>query len=912
MRRVLPALTAALLLPAAGLLVSAAAASSPSAGTLTLPTSGTAKAAWTGTAGPGIDSGGCGTSTVVTDDHHALSVKVPAGLYDHHASVLTVHVVGVDAGTDLDLQVLDPKGNEVGSSTGPAGNESVALKNPPAGTYDVVVCPGTVLKGDYKATATAVTAAVKAPAPVSAAAGAATSAMTFTPATVVDPILFGGEPGFTFDNTAKGGSRSFVDWPVSSRTQIGVLFRSEDGGLSFTKRYAPVDDPASGGPACATRQVAYCPSGGGGDTDLDINSGTGSIAMGEQESLANQAVGVSLDHGTSFPADHVDPALDKTGTGVDRQWQASWKGTKTRFMAYHVPLLGEFINRTDNDGAAGSWSVAAVPQIKGVSQSGSFVADNTGGIHNHALYVGYLGNSLVPGGVDGFVVGASTDGAKTFKTHKIPGALHPRSFTVLSVDAVGNLYAAWVDSATQATYLSTSKANDPANRTDPASKWSPAVQVSRDPLTVTIFSNTVAGSPGRVAIGYYGTSAHATTPDAVKPGQGGWYPYVAYSANAMCQWDAHPCAAPTFSQDRIAHRPNHDTNICTSGTTCAANPSSNRNLLDYFAIDLDTNGHLGFVWSDTNNATLEPYVKVARQASGPSLYAGKPDAAQPGRGNGQADALGDAKYPIAGAKILTAKNQRALDLAGTSIARTGGNIEVHMRVPSLPSLSGSVLPATVDDSTVPIQQARYVTRWDYQGQAYYVEATLNGTEGGYAFGAGTVSTGEGVFNGNPTATLGNTYQPLATATGRIVGGEIVIDVRAASVGSPDVGAKVYSVGSYSLLGPKDSTGLLQALPLTVDSSPTFDTTLPASAPRIAVSRAGAPAAVGGGAPAAQGGTTTTSGTATAPKTTAPAAKSSGTLGGLSKTAAVSTGAGLGLLLLAAGALVYRRRTHRRV
>ncbi|MCU1589312.1 MAG: hypothetical protein JWP11_568 [Frankiales bacterium] len=911
MHRSLFAATAVLLLPLATL-AGTSAASTPGSGALTLPSSGSAKVTWTGTAGPGVDSGGCGTSTTVTDDHHTLKLAVPGGLYDHHATAVTVHVLGLTAGTDLDLQVLDPAGTEVGSSTGPAGDESVTLKNPAAGSYDVVVCPGTVLKGDYKATATAVTTTVKAAAAATTSAPVGRSTMTFTPATVVDPILFGGEPGFTFDNTAKGGSRSFVDWPVTSRTQIGVLFRSEDGGLSYTKRYAPVSDAAAGGPACATRQVAYCPSGGGGDTDIDINSGTGSIAMGEQESLANQAVGVSLDHGTTFPADHVDPALDKTSTGVDRQWQASWKGTKTRFMAYHVPVVGEFVNRTDSDGAAGSWSIPPVPQIKGVTQSGSFVADNSGGIHNHALYLGFLGSSLVPGGLDGFIVAASTDGAKTFVQHKIPGAKSPRSFTVLSVDSVGNLYAAWVDSGTQATYLSTSLANDPANRVNPATKWSPAVQVSRDPLNVTIFSNTVAGSPGRVAIGYYGTTAHSPTPDAVKPGQGGWYPYVAYSANALCQWDAHPCEAPTFSQDRIAHRPNHDTNICTSGTTCAANPSSNRNLLDYFAIDVDTNGHLGFVWSDTNNATLEPYVKVARQASGPSLYAGRPNAFQPARHNGQSDALGDAKYPIAGAKILTAKNQRALDLAGTSIARTSnGNVEVHMKVPSLPSLSGSVLPATIDDSTVPIQQARYVTRWDYEGQAYYVEATLNGTEGGYSYGSGTVSTGEGVFNGNPTATLGNTYQPLTAATGRIAGGEIVIDVPAASVGSPTAGAQVYSVGSYSVLGPKDAVGVLQALPITVDSTPTFDTALPVIAPKVRSASAGG-SVVGVPAPQANGASAPALGSAAVPAAKpAKAARRQSTADSSTfvKVAAVGGSSLVMLLFWALLYLRYKRRAH---
>jgi hypothetical protein len=902
MRRPLAAVTALLLGPLA--VMTGASASTPSSGTLSVPRSGSAKVAWTGSSGPGADLG-CATSTTVTDDHHTLRLAVPSGLYAKAAAVVTI---AVTSASDVDMQVLDSSGTVVGDSSGSGGSETVVLKNPAGGDYDVQVCNGGGPAADYKATATAVTKAV-----AKAVAGTtkkAASRMTFTPATVVDPVLFGGEPGFTFDNSAKGGSRSFVDWPVTSRTQIGVLFRSEDGGLSYGKRYAPVDDLGALGPVCATRQVAYCPSGGGGDTDVDINSGTGSIAMGEQESLANQAVGVSLDHGTTFPADHVDPALDKTSSGVDRQWQASWKGTKTRFMAYHVPILGEFVNRTDDDGKTGSWTIPPVPQITGVTQSGSFVADNTGGVHNRALYVGYLGTTLVPGGQDGFVVAASTDGAKTFTAHKIPGAKSPRSFTVLSVDTVGNLYAAWVDSGTQATYLSTSKASDPANLKTPATKWSPAVQVSQEPLNVTIFSNTVAGSPGRVAIGYYGTSAKGPTPDDVKPGQGGWYPYVAYSDNAMCQWDAHPCAAPTFSQDRISHRPNHDTNICTRGTTCAADPNANRNLLDYFAIDVDPDGHLGFVWSDSNNATLQPYVKVARQASGPSLYAGKRDAAQPARRNGQPDALGDAKYPIAGAKILTAPNQRGLDLAGTSIARTTrGDVEVHMRVPSLPAQAGSVLPAAVDDSTVPIQQARYVTRWDYKGQGYYVEATLDGTEGGTpAFGAGTVSSAEGVFNGNVTATMGNTYQPLTKATGRISGGEIVITVPAASVGAPTTGAPVYSVGSYSILGPKDSVGSLQALPLTVDSTPTFDTALPAVAPRVTAGR-GAPAASSGangpGAVSGPAGGTVGQSPAAAPAKAAPSPTSDS---GFSKTAAVTSGgAALLLALLGAGALLRRRR-----
>jgi hypothetical protein len=141
-----------------------------------------------------------------------------------------------------------------------------------------------------------------------------------------------------------------------------------------------------------------------------------------------------------------------------------------------------------------------------------------------------------------------------------------------------------------------------------------------------------------------------------------------------------------------------------------------------------------------------------------------------------------------------------------------------------------VIPQTatgVDDSGTPLQVARFVTRWDYQGDAYYVEATLDGTEGGITYGAGKVSTDEGVFNANPTATLGNTYAPLLPATGVHKAGEIVVKVPASAVGGVGVGKTVYSVGSYATVGHNDlGVGVLQNLPITVDSTPTFDTALP--------------------------------------------------------------------------------------
>lgn len=649
------------------------------------------------------------------------------------------------------------------------------------------------------------------------------SSLSFTPATVVDPVLFGGEPGFNFDNSSDGVSkeRSFVDWPVSSRQSIGVLFRSEDGGLSYTKRYADTSDPAQGAEACDARQVPTCGGGGGGDTDVSVDAKNGNIIFGSQEALASQLIGTSNDHGDTFPLDHQDPVVGKDATAVDRQWSATYAGTDTVFLAYHIPLVGEYINRSDSRGATGSWSIPAGPQIPSVTQSGALVIDNSrpspGFPNEHPIYVGYLNS--------GFKVGVSLDGSKTFTVHSVPSNASVRNFTKLALDRAGNLYATWVDSSTQRTMLSSSLASDPANVTAPATKWSTPVPIGAPGLTVTIFSDAVAGDPGRLAISYYGTTANASTPDTVKPGAGGWLPYVGVSTNALCQWEGSPCAAPTFDTAPIAHQINQDDNICTSGTACAAT-GGNRNLLDYFDISLDSAGHLGFVWSDTTNDTLLPFVKVARQSSGPSLYADQPDASAPQRVNGEPDANGDARYPIAGVKIRSAKNQPKLDLAGTTVTVAGSSLHIVMKLTDATAL-GSAVPGggTGRDGSTVLQQAKYLTRWDFGGKSYYAGANVAAGTDAPTFFSGTVNNTEGVMAAGATAPYGNTYAAQGPATGSVKDGAIVLDVPLTAVGSPVQDSRLISVGSYTLLGATDRAVTLNTLPITVDSTPTFDTTL---------------------------------------------------------------------------------------
>lgn len=800
---------------------------------------------WTGTIPVGSDQTGPCTAGATTDSH-ASTVTVPGGAYDTSDSTFAFSITWTPSSpagettNDEILTVVDQTGKVLGTADTSATTEQVTLKNLPGGTYTALACGYLNMTAQPYTGTLNVTSTAKGSTPVTAP-GAPTPAHQsgpgplFTAATVVDPLLFGGEPGFNFDNSPDGvaSQRSYVDWPVSSRQNIGVVNRSEDGGLIYRKRFDDDTVPAQGAATCDGRQTLTCGGGGGGDTDISVDPVNGNLIFANQESLASQLVGTSTDHGTTILTANTDPVVGKNATGVDRQWSGHYNGTNTIFLAYHVPEAGEYINRSDRNGATGSWTIPPTAQIPGVTQSGSMIIDN--GPNNpavkgeHPIYIGYLGGI---GGTPGFNVGVSLDGANSFATHIIPGGGSARSFTKLNVDNAGNLYATWADSTTNKTLLATSLLSDPANAASPGTKWSKPVVLDAPGVNVSIFPDVVAGDPGRIAVHYYGTQAQATTPDTVMKGAGGWYPYVAMSMNALCQWDAtSPCDAPTVDQSRIAHQINQDDNICTSGTACAAT-MGNRNLLDYFDISLDKAGHLGFVWSDTTNQTSLPYVKVARQATGPSLYADGPTASLPTRtdvGSSVTSAGGDAKYPIAGNMVTTAKNQPGQDLLGTAVRlKDAATMEITMDLADASKLGTFFGGGTGKDQLTPLQQAKYVARWDYKGNSYYAGANVAAGNNTPAFFSGVVNPNNGILAaGGGTTPYGEKYSADKAATGKVVGNQLVVDVPTKDVGTPAAGAELISFGSYSMLGGNDSETLLNTLPVTVDSTPTFDTPLQA-------------------------------------------------------------------------------------
>jgi hypothetical protein len=181
------------------------AASTPTTGTMTVPTSAgaTVTDSWTGNAPPAAFAGSTcfpGGSPLV--DEHAVTIAVAPGTYDTINASFTFNITWTpasgDASTnDLILTLIGPDGLEIGSSDGGAPTETVVANNLAAGTYRAVVCGflNTSVQ-PYAGTLTITTSGIQVP-PTNILPAAGKS--WGTPVKVTPTNGFGYEPSFIVD-----------------------------------------------------------------------------------------------------------------------------------------------------------------------------------------------------------------------------------------------------------------------------------------------------------------------------------------------------------------------------------------------------------------------------------------------------------------------------------------------------------------------------------------------------------------------------------------------------------------------------------------------------------------------------------------------------------------------------------------
>ena len=805
----------------------------------TASTAGPSDAQCTAPAVPPVPGGHC--------DDFSLTVDIPTTYWNTHAGGVQIDLTGVPPAEDFDLYVYDKDGNEVATSGLPGSVESalVTCASIAASPYKVravyflTVDEGAGLPG-YEATAQLVSGEGScAGEPTGGPATFVNGALTFAPATVTSAHFLGAEPQVTIErrmpysstSAAINPNRIFVDWPLSSRSAIGQLNRSLDGGDSFRLLFDRT---------CANRSRPNCLTGGGGDTENDVNLAAGHVFFADQEVLANEALATSFDHGDSFI---VQTAASNGTTGTDRQWIAATDnafslptgGPIEGFLVYHV-VPQQYIQAID---ASGAPIPQPVGQLTNVGQSGQLRVDNNASSPGHGwIYQPHVGFS--PGGT--FVGTGPSDG------YALPTNWHDNqvssgsttSFPWVAIDAGGNAYIVW-DNGGVVWYSYSAirdKANDPTQGGRPGTKWSPKVRVSLPEVGSAVFPEVTAGDAGRIGVTYVGTTDFTGQPDDAGETVR-WHTYAAVIPDALA-------VQPTVNTGLVTHRVMHVGNVCTSGTTCATT-GKDRSLLDMIDISFDEQGRLGIITMDNNSNGFHaappagedegPFAHFTKQTSGMSVLADKTINVSIPTGS-RSDPAGDATWP----NVTGASNLPALDALGASIALESGQVVARL------TLADARLQAMRRDldaynrtTCAPVagclaDRLQYVVRFMGPDEIYHLSMDFTPTSTVRFFGGKLGTNDKLVSSSNPAAVFGAGYHRDFDATGVVTGNEITIRAPLSAFGL-STGVSLYSVTGFSMAGPSEATEItIDHIMRTIDATPPFDATLVANEADLSVTK----------------------------------------------------------------------------
>src|ERR671930_659306 len=782
-----------------------------------------------GTPGDPTDPGGfC--------DDFSLTVNVP-----QRQGSFTVDVTGTVAAMDYDLYVYDGRGDEVASSGLPGSVESATVHcpSPTSGPYHIrvvyftTVSTGTGAPG-YRGTATYHDEACPV-APPDRIATFNNDALSFAPSTVVSAHFLGGEPQTTLERreawtpsgTPVDPNRVFVDWPLSSRSNIGQLNRSLDGGDSFRLLFDPT---------CAARSRPNCATGGGGDTEEDVNLVNGHVLFSDQEALANEAYAASQDHGDTFVTQ--TPIANST-TATDRQWLAATDNTAhtvagqtiEAFFSYHVPP-NAYVQAVTTDTDLPVPQPA--PQLNNAGQTGQPRVDNNPSSPGHGwIYYPY---AAFRGGGTWIATAKGDDYADPTKwpaAEVTPTAVD--SFAWVAIDHHGNAYLTWDSGG--AVYYSYSAidaaCNNPAAGGTPGTCWSPRARITPPNVGSAVFPEVTAGDTGRIGVTYIGTTEFTGVPDdagtTVK-----WNNYAAVITTAASD-------TPVVNTGIVSHRVSHQGNICSSGTFCGlpgvGDPSKDdRSLLDMIDVSFDGSGRLGVIFQDNYTssfqntpdrvADLSPFDHFAKQTSGPSVLANTPIAVSIPR-DARDDPTGDATWPNR-AYTNPGANLPSLDATRASLALANGRVTAQLRLADA-TVAGMQRDLAAYNFACPLcQQAerlQYVVRFESANEVYHISLELFPGGSPHFFG-GKLDANDQILNpASPTGVIGAGYHWDFEATGSIQNGAVTISAPASAFGL-GAGANLFSVTGFSTAGPLEANETLASnIMRTVDATPPFDTTL---------------------------------------------------------------------------------------
>jgi hypothetical protein len=600
----------------------------------------------------------------------------------------------------------------------------------------------------------------------------------FSHTVVVDPQRLGGEPIVKSDPDGGLYGSSILGFSNG----VSLLWKSEDKGSQWDliqkfPNAVPAQRPNDG----------Y----GGGDSEIVVGPKLPgkpgyTVSFYDLESLAEIGVGTSYDSGASFETGATNPLVGHLH-GTDRQWGTHYRSPDGRDHLYLIyndaGVIGNTIVRESLDWGA-TWTTL---------NAGTFSAGALGALHVDPSN-GYLYFTSENGSAVDLV--RSIDGGRTLQAKRVrnaPFGTTRQLFIGADLDSAGNPYVAWSEpraagSTDIVTYVSVS--------TDRGLTFSSPIRVTPPEVKNANFPWVVAGDPGRVDVVFYGT----TNPGSSQSNKGPWDVYLSQSIDLL-KSDGTFNPAATIQTTKVSEHPNHVNPICLAGLGCTAGSAHDRNLSDFFQVDVDPHGAAIVIWNDTANQigalTGSSVNAFARQLSGPSLYAsagGGSGMVSPGAqelalgqvGNAASDVAADALTPAHSASG-PGPNNPGLDLTKISVTPSGSNLVIKAQ------LASGDLARVVDPTVGP--SAFYLVSW-WSGN----KNAINAGQGEIHFvGMQT----EGVAAANTFYAGGPTFYPNSAGNARFI--EYIPSPTAPVM--PTGGAFDASTGTITWTIPKAQAGL---------------------------------------------------------------------------------------------------------
>jgi hypothetical protein len=636
----------------------------------------------------------------------------------------------------------------------------------------------------------------------------------FSPSAFVDYKRFGGEPTVTVDRYPGGNDVTYVSGPNGfAFPHYSPFFKSDDLGQTFR---IPAHVPSFG--------QTFGTGGGGGDSYQVVGQKTHKVFFVDLPGPGCVTMNTSSDQGETWLGDNIGCG-QSPGAIDDRQWDAADENAPLpagntgnvyvsfiNFTNIAMPTLA--LARSTHDGAPGSFildSVCNTLAFPGPAQpatpttcpdpldielavAGPPVVDY---YNTHNIYIPFIrAQPIIPGVSSGppysLWIAKSTDGGDTWTRNQVAqlGAHNPVNlFPEMTVDKAGNLYYTWSQTqgpGSDASGLVGEQDVYYTYSTTQGTTWVPPIPLTQESNDTAVMPWMVAGDAGRVDLVYY--KANSGLNSNVGFDAGGnpmvWNVYFGQSLNAL-----NP--GKNFNSVQISDHPNHLGGICTAGLAC----SGDRDLLDFFTVDIDHLGAANVVWADDNTSRgSDTRNKFSRQLSGSSVFKNENIGlmnAWPIKDHSVTDRAGDTYDELGVANPACP----GMDLLGAAAGRSGNLITISLTLDSPPTAAEAVVcsnaPGVV---TGGIWSAEFWAASDGNpegyGESYYIGYRDNPPNGPPGGEAGMIN------NVNPTITSLE-YNPTQSAT---VGGTCF-------AATPPAPCTVTLTTDASTLGIKSGAGM---------------------------------------------------------------------------------------------------------